>query len=35
MGIAERVGYMGDHAPDSTTAADPADGRSWNTINAG
>ena len=33
MSIAERVGYMGDHAPDGTTAADPGDCRGRNTIN--
>ena len=33
MSIAERVGYMGDHARDGSTTADPADGRRWSTIN--
>ena len=33
MGIAEHCGYMGDQARDGSTAADPADGHSWSTIN--
>ena len=33
MSIAERVGYMGDHARESATAADPANGQGRNTIN--